>query len=126
MIKNNITINLITNKTDCGKRIDQYLSQNTDLSRQRITDLISDKAILLNNKYYIYNSKKVYTLNLTNGKLSESRLPNKINPKEIGLVLDEFQINTNNLPSAGGDDGAMYVGDVGGGDAGGSDSGGGE
>ena len=85
----------------------------------------SAKAILLNNKYYIYNSKKVYTLNLTNGKLSESRLPNKINPKEIGLVLDEFQININNLPSAGGDDGAMYVGDVGGGDAGVGDAGGG-
>lgn len=59
------------------------------------------KAILLKEKYYIYNSKKAYTLNLTNGKLSESRLPNKINPKEIGLVLDEFQININNLPSAG-------------------------
>ena len=85
----------------------------------------SAKAILLNNKYYIYNSKKVYTLNLTNGKLSESRLPNKINPKEIGLVLDEFQININNLPSAGGDYGAMYIGDVGGGDAGGGDAGGG-
>ena len=85
----------------------------------------SAKAILLNNKYYIYNSKKVYTLNLTNGKLSESRLPNKINPKEIGLVLDEFQININNLPSAGGDYGAMYIGDVGGGDAGGGGDGGG-
>ena len=86
----------------------------------------SGKVILLNDKYYIYNSKKVYTLNLTNGKLSESRLPNKIDPKEIGLVLDEFQININNLPSAGGDYGAAYVGDVGGGDAGGGDGGGGE
>lgn len=85
----------------------------------------SAKTILINNKYYIYNSKKVYTLNLTNGKLSESRLPNKINPKEIGLVLDEFQININNLPSAGGDYGAMYIGDVGGGDVGGGDAGGG-
>lgn len=85
----------------------------------------SAKTILINNKYYIYNSKKVYTLNLTNGKLSESRLPNKINLKEIGLVLDEFQININNLPSAGGDYGAMYIGDVGGGDVGGGDSGGG-
>ena len=86
----------------------------------------SGKVILLNDKYYIYNSKKVYTLNLTNGKLSESRLPNKIDPKEIGLVLDEFQININNLPSAGGDYGAAYVGDVAGGDAGGGDGGGGE
>ena len=86
----------------------------------------SAKAILLNDKYYIYNSKKVYILNLTNGNLSESRLPNKIDPKEIGLVLDEFQININNLPSAGGDYGPMYVGDVGGGDSGGGFSGGGE
>lgn len=85
----------------------------------------SAKTILINNKYHIYNSKKVYTLNLTNGKLSESRLPNKINPKEIGLVLDEFQININNLPSAVGDYGAMYIGDVGGGDVGGGDAGGG-
>ena len=86
----------------------------------------SAKAILLNDKYCIYNSKKVYILNLTNGNLSESRLPNKIDPKEIGLVLDEFQININNLPSAGGDYGPMYVGDVGGGDSGGGFSGGGE
>ena len=86
----------------------------------------SAKVILLSNRYYIYNSKKVYTLNLINGKLSESKLPNKIDPKEIGLVLDEFQININNLPSAGGDYGAVYVGDVGGGDAGGGDGGGGE
>ena len=77
----------------------------------------SAKAILLNDKYYIYNSKKVYNTYLTNGKLSETRLPNKIDPKEIGLVLDEFQININNLPSAGGDYSAMYIGDVGGGDA---------
>ena len=83
----------------------------------------SAKAILLDDKYYIYNSKKVYNLNLTNGKLSESRLPNKIDPKEIGLVLDEFQININNLPSAGGDYGAMYFGDVGGGDGGGGSGG---
>jgi len=59
MIKNNITINLITNKSDCGKRIDQYLSQNTDLSRQRITDLISDKAILLNNNIVTQKNKKL-------------------------------------------------------------------
>jgi hypothetical protein len=86
----------------------------------------SAKAILLNDKYFIYNSKKVYMLDLTNGKISESRLPNKIDPKEIGLVLDEFQININNLPSAGGDYGAVYIGDGGVSDAGSGDSGGGD
>ena len=87
----------------------------------------SAKALLLNGEYYIYNSKKVYVLNLINGNLSESKLPNKIDPKGVGLVLDEFQININNLPSAGGDYGAMYGGDAGGGDvASGGDGGGGD
>ena len=86
----------------------------------------SAKAILLNGKYYIHNSKKAYVLNLINGNLSESKLPNKIDPKEVGLVLDEFQININNLPSAGGDYGAIYGGDAGGGDAAGGDGGGGD
>ena len=29
----------------------------------------------------------------------ETKLPNKINPKELGIVLDEFQININSIPS---------------------------
>ena len=53
----------------------------------------SSKAILLKGNYYIYNSKKAYILNLKNGSLSESRLPKKIDPKIVSLVLDEFQIN---------------------------------
>ena len=58
MIKNNL-ITLITNKSDCGKRIDQYLSQNTELSRQRITDLISDKAISYNNNLVAQKNLKL-------------------------------------------------------------------
>lgn len=84
------------------------------------------KVILINSKYYIYTSKKAYILNLINGNLSESRLPKKIDPKEVGLVLDEFQININNLPSAGGDYTAFYGGDIAGVDSGGADSSGGE
>jgi hypothetical protein len=83
------------------------------------------KVILINAKYYIYTSKKVYILNLTNGNISESRLPKKINPKEVLLVLDEFQININNLPSAGGDYTEFYGGYMGGADGGGGDGGGG-
>jgi hypothetical protein len=83
------------------------------------------KVILINAKYYIYSSKKIYILNLTNGNISESRLPKKINPKEVLLVLDEFQININNLPSAGGDYTEFYGGDMGGADGGGGDGGGG-
>ena len=83
------------------------------------------KVILINAKYYIYSSKKIYILNLTNGNISESRLPKKINPKEVLLVLDEFQININNLPSAGGYYTEFYGGDMGGADGGGGDGGGG-
>ena len=87
----------------------------------------SSKAILLKGNYYIYNSKKAYILNLKNGSLSESILPKKIDPKIVSLVLDEFQININNLPSAGGDIGAIYSGDgaVDGGSGGSGDGGGG-
>jgi hypothetical protein len=83
------------------------------------------KVILINGKYYIYTSKKVYILNVNNGNISESRLPKKIDPKEVLLVLDEFQININNLPSAGGDYTEFYGGDMGGADGGGGDGGGG-
>ena len=86
----------------------------------------SPKVILLNGKYNIYSSKKVYILDLKNGNISDSKLPKKFNPKEVSLVLDEFQININNIPSAGGDYGSFYGGDTGGGDSGGGDGGGGE
>ena len=42
---NNKLINLITNKTDGGKRIDQFISQNSELSRQRISNLITNGYI---------------------------------------------------------------------------------
>ena len=45
---NNKSINLITNKTDSGKRIDQFISQNTELSRQRISKLIKDGYVSVN------------------------------------------------------------------------------
>jgi hypothetical protein len=82
------------------------------------------KTMLLNGKFYLYTSKQVFLLNLENGSVSESKLPNKLNLKEISLVLDEFQININNLPSAGGD-AHVYMGDSGVADGGGGDAGGG-
>ena len=86
MIKNNL-ITLITNKSDCGKRIDQYLSQNTELSRQRITDLLSDKAISTN-----YNLVTQKTLKLK-GKFENipSNIINGENPplceKSLPLLM---------------------------------------
>ena len=67
---------------------------------------------------------------MDNGKLTESKLPERLNAKELisGFILDEFQINVNNIPSS--DSGHMIMGDTAGadigvGDAGGGDAGGG-
>ena len=88
------------------------------------------KIIFIKNTYFIFSSKKTYQLNINNGKIMETKLPNRINPKELGILLDEFQININSIPSS--DAGYMYIGDAGavgdfgGGDAGGGDAGGGD
>ena len=84
------------------------------------------KAMLLNGKFFLYNSKKTCQLNLENGDYSETKLPRGLDPSEIDFVLDEFQININNMPQSGGDSGHYFMmGDAGGGDAGGGDAGGG-
>jgi len=88
------------------------------------------KIFLLNGKFYLFSSKTIYLLNIDNGKLTESKLPERLNAKELisGFILDEFQININNIPSS--DSGHMIMGDTAGadigvGDAGGGDAGGG-
>ena len=57
-VLNNI-IHLITKKIDVGKRLDQYISSNTEFSRQRIINLIEGSYVKLNNS--IINSKKYST-----------------------------------------------------------------
>ena len=86
------------------------------------------KTFLLNGKFYLFSSKTIYLLNIDNGKLTESKFPDRLNAKDltVGFVLDEFQININNIPSS--DSGHMIMGDAAGGDAGGGgvgDAGGG-
>ena len=83
------------------------------------------KTFLLNGKFYIFSYKTVYLLNIDNGKLTESKFPDRLNAKDltVGFVLDEFQININNIPSS--DSGHMIMGDAGGADIGGGDAGGG-
>jgi hypothetical protein len=83
------------------------------------------KTFLLNGKFYIFSSKTIYLLNIDNGKLTESKFPDRLNAKDltVGFVLDEFQININNIPSS--DSGHMIMGDSAGADIGGGDAGGG-
>ena len=84
------------------------------------------KTFLLNGKFYLFSSKTIYLLNLDNGRLTESKLPDRLNAKDliVGFILDEFQININNIPSS--DSGHMIMSDTGGGDAGVGDAGGGD
>ena len=56
---NNKLINLITNKTDGGKRIDQFISQNSELSRQRISTLITNGYIFLNGEVVVLKKIKL-------------------------------------------------------------------
>ena len=83
------------------------------------------KTFLLNGKFYLFSSKTIYLLNIDNGKLTESKFPDRLNAKDltVGFVLDEFQININNIPSS--DSGHMIMGDAAGADIGGGDAGGG-
>ena len=86
----------------------------------------ASRIVVINAKCYLFSKKKTFLLNTENGKISETQLPRKLDPKELGVVLDEFQININTAAS-GGDGGYMFMGDVGGGgDFGGGDAGGGD
>ena len=80
----------------------------------------------MNGKFYLFSSKTIYLLNIDNGKLTESKFPDRLNAKDltVGFILDEFQININNIPSS--DSGHMIMSDTGGGDAGVGDAGGGD
>jgi len=78
---------------------------------------------LIDNKIYIFSSRKTFILNETTGSLRESKLPNHINPKEVVFLIDEFEMQINTLPGSGSTDptGSMMAG----GDAGGGGDGGG-
>lgn len=70
------------------------------------------KMFLLNSEFYLFSSKRTYLLNIDNGKLTESKLPDRLNAKDLtlGFILDEFQININNLPSS--DSGHVFMGEA--------------
>ncbi|MEK9613552.1 MAG: hypothetical protein VW080_06465 [Flavobacteriaceae bacterium] len=88
------------------------------------------KLAVVDSKVYLFSPKKTNVLDPTTGSIRESRLPSKLDAKEITFIVDEFQININTIPSSEAgyipimDSG--FVGDGGhGGDMGGGDGGGG-
>ena len=76
---------------------------------------------IIDKKIYLFSLKKTFQLNETTGSLNESKLPSKLNPKEITFLIDEFQIDINTLPNSDGS-GVM----IDGGGAGDGGGGGGE
>ena len=48
----------------------------------------SPKMVLADQKIYLFSKKKTMLLNLNTGSLVESKLPSKLNPKEITFVIE--------------------------------------
>ena len=76
------------------------------------------KAIVFGDNFYLYTKKETLRLNLRNGEFVKTKLPAKILNKDLGIVLDQFQININNIPEHT-NDSTGYTGDGGVGFAGG-------
>jgi hypothetical protein len=84
----------------------------------------SPRVALIENKIYLFSTKRAKVLNWITGSLSESKLPANINPKEVTFLIDEFQIEINTLPSGDAGDAMLYGMAVGAGNDGGGSSGG--
>ena len=80
-----------------------------------------------NQKIYLFSKKKTILLDLKTKTLVESKLPSKLDPKQITFVINKFQMNINTLNSSytgffpiydagveGGDSGGIEVGSAGG------------
>ena len=83
----------------------------------------SPKMALINQKIYLFSKKKTVLLDLKTEALVESKLPSKLDPKQITFVIDEFQMNINTLNSSDSGFFPIYDAGVEGGDTGGIDFG---
>ena len=80
------------------------------------------KLALIGEKLYLYSKKKVLEVNQKNGQLMEVESPKGLDIQSITILVDEFQMNINTMPTP--DSGVHFIGDSGlGGDASGGDGG---
>ena len=80
------------------------------------------KLALIGEKLYLYSKKKVVEVNQKNGQLMEVESPKGLDIQSITILVDEFQMNINTMPTP--DSGVHFIGDSGlGGDASGGDGG---
>ena len=76
------------------------------------------KAIVFESNFYLHTKKETQRLNLKSGGFVKTKFPPKIQTRDLGIVLDQFQININNIPDVS-DDTSSYSSDAGIGFAGG-------
>ena len=80
------------------------------------------KLALIGEKLYLYSKKKVLEVNQKNGQLMEVESPKGLDIQSITILVDEFQMNINTMPTP--DSGVYFIDDSGlGGDASGGDGG---
>ena len=70
------------------------------------------KAIVFESNFYLHTKKETQRLNLKSGGFVKTKFPPKIQTRDLGIVLDQFQININNIPAPS-DNSASYTGDAG-------------
>ena len=70
------------------------------------------KAIVFESNFYLHTTKETQKLNLKSGGFVKTKFPPKIQTRDLGIVLDQFQININNIPAPS-DNSASYTGDAG-------------
>ena len=83
------------------------------------------KISLIDKSIYAFSKRKIFKVNNSNGRMSETDLPIGLNNKYISHLVDEFQINLNTLSHSNFSDSGFISGYSDGGDAAGGDSGGG-
>ena len=70
------------------------------------------KAIVFESNFYLHTKKETQRLNLKSGGFVKTKFPPKIQTRDLGIVLDQFQININNIPAPS-DNSASYTSDAG-------------
>ena len=81
------------------------------------------KIPLIDKSIYVFSKRKVFKVNQSNGRISETVLPIGLNNKYISHLVDEFQINTNTFYNNNFGD-SVVVGYAGGDSGGGGGDGG--
>ena len=114
-IIDNLLIYVNKKKRYCGLEL---LTGNEIFSTKSPFRWSTPKAIVFESNFYLHTKKETQRLNLKSGGFVKTKFPPKIQTRDLGIVLDQFQININNITDVS-DDTSSYPSDAGIGFAGG-------